>query len=99
MLTIGGEKQKALCDGIARRDFLRVGALGLAGLSLADLLRHRAAGAEAAQSSHRAVIMIYLCGAPSHQDTYDLKPDAPAAYRGEFQPLFTNGPRIDICEP
>jgi Protein of unknown function (DUF1501) len=98
MLTIWGEKQKALCDGIARRDFLRVGALGLGGLSLADLLRHRAAGAEAAQASHRAVIMIYLCGAPSHQDTYDLKPDAPAEYRGEFRPIRTNVPGIDICE-
>src|SRR5260370_26639502 len=98
MLTIGGEKQKALCDGIARRDFLRVGALGLGGLSLADLLRHRAAGAEAAQSSHRAVIRIYLWGAPSHQDAYALKPDAPAEYGGEFRPIFTNVPGIDICE-
>lgn len=102
MLTIWGKKQRALCDGIARRDFLRVGALGLGGLTLADLLRYRAAGAEAGRTSnvgsHRAVIMIYLCGAPSHQDTYDLKPDAPAEYRGEFRPIRTNVPGIDICE-
>src|SRR3954471_16716633 len=98
MLTIWGQKRRPLCDGIARRDFLRVGALGLGGLSLAELLRCRAAGAEAARASHRAVIMIYLCGAPSHQDTYDLKPDAPAEYRGEFRPIRTNVPGIDICE-
>jgi hypothetical protein len=98
MLTIWGKKQKPLCDGLSRREFLRVGALGLGGLSLADLLRHRALGAEAARSSHRAVIMIYLCGAPSHQDTYDLKPGAPAEYRGEFRPIRTNVPGIDICE-
>jgi hypothetical protein len=98
MLTIWGKKQKPLCDGLSRRDFLRVGALGLGGLSLADLLRHRAHGAEAARSSHRAVIMIYLCGAPSHQDMYDLKPDAPAEYRGEFRPIRTNVPGIAICE-
>lgn len=98
MLTIWGEKQKALCDGIARRDFLRVGALGLGGLSLADLLRYRAGCAETSRSPHRAVIMIYLCGAPSHQDTYDLKPNAPAEYRGEFRPIRSNVSGIDICE-
>src|SRR6516164_1093471 len=98
MLTIWGKKQKALCDGLSRREFLRVGALGLGGLRLADLLRHRALGAEATRSSHRAVIMIYLCGAPSHQDMYDLKPNAPAEYRGEFRPIRTNVPGMDICE-
>jgi hypothetical protein len=98
MLTIWGKKRKPLCDGLTRRDFLRVGALGVGGLTLADLLRNRARGAEAARSSNRAVIMIYLCGAPSHQDTYDLKPDAPAEYRGEFRPIRTNVPGIDVCE-
>jgi hypothetical protein len=98
MLTIWGKKQKPLCDGLSRREFLRVGALGMGGLSLADLLRHRALGGEPARSSRRAVIMIYLCGAPSHQDTYDPKPDAPAEYRGEFRPIRTNVPGMDICE-
>src|SRR5436189_6258666 len=56
------------------------------------------AGPASNRSTHRAVIMIYLCGAPSHQDTYDLKPDAPAQYRGEFRPIRTNVPGIDICE-
>lgn len=98
MLTIWGKKQKPLCDGLSRREFLRVGALGIGGLSLANLLRHRASGAAPARSSRRAVIMIYLCGAPSHQDMYDLKPDAPAEYRGEFRPMRTNVPGIDICE-
>jgi hypothetical protein len=67
MLTIWGKKQKPLCDGLSRREFLRVGALGLGGLTLADLLRHRAQGAGSARSSQKAVIMVYLCGAPPHK--------------------------------
>ncbi|MGE3804868.1 MAG: DUF1501 domain-containing protein [Gemmataceae bacterium] len=84
------------CDGIARRDFLRIGALGLGGLTLADLLRLRAAGS--ASKSHKAAIMIYLPGGPSHIDMYDLKPDAPVEYRGEFSPIRTSVPGIHICE-
>ena len=75
---------------------LTIGALGLGGLALPDLLR-----AEAAQGigkSHKAIIMIYLCGAPPHQDMFDLKMDAPAEIRGEFQPIATNVPGIQICE-
>jgi hypothetical protein len=95
MLTLWGAKQR-LCDGVTRRDFLRVGALGLGGLTLADLLRLRARAAS--PSSPRAVIMVCLAGGPSHIDMYDLKPDAPADYRGEFRPIRTNVPGFDLCE-
>src|SRR5262249_26348335 len=69
-----------------------------AGLTPADRLGLRAAGGSAAPSSPKAAIMIYLPGGPSHMDTYDLKPDAPKEYRGEFKPIPTNVPGIRICE-
>jgi hypothetical protein len=96
MLTIDGSKQR-LCDGLVRRDFLRVGYLGVAGLSLADVLRLGASGARA-NSRAKAIIMVYLNGGPSHVDLFDLKPDAPVEYRGEFRPIRTNVPGFDICE-
>ena len=95
MLSIEGRGGK-LCDGMTRRDMLRLGALSVGGLTLPGLLRaEQAAGIE---SSKKAVIMIYMCGAPSHQDMYDLKMDAPAEIRGEFTPIATNVPGIEICE-
>jgi len=95
MLTIPGSKYR-LCDGATRRDFLKVGALTVGGLTLPELLR---AEAEAGlRGSQKSVIMIYMCGAPSHQDMYDLKMDAPAEIRGEFRPIDTNVPGIQICE-
>jgi hypothetical protein len=97
MLSIWGEKQ-AFCDGISRRSFLRIGALG-AGLTLADLLRGRAAAAGAGRpTANKSAIMVYLPGGPSHLDMYDLKPDAPREFRGEFNPIATNVPGIQICE-
>ena len=95
MLTIWGPKRR-FCDGINRRDFLRIGALG-GTLTLAEMLRGQALGAKAAKRA-KAAIMIYLPGGPTHMDTYDLKPNAPAEYRGEFKPIPTNVPGIDICE-
>src|SRR5947207_10340908 len=96
MLTLWGAKQR-FCDGISRRNFLQIGAFG-AGLTLADMLRSRAVGGSATPSSHKAAIMIYLPGGPSHMDMYDLKPNAPKEYRGEFKPIPTNVPGIQICE-
>jgi hypothetical protein len=87
-----------MCDGLSRRDFLRIGALGLGGLTLADLMRLRAEGNTRTETSHKSVIMVYLPGGPSHIDMYDLKPAAPAEYRGEFRPIRTNVPGIDVCE-
>jgi hypothetical protein len=97
MLTFWGSKQR-LCDGLSRRDFLKVGALTVGGLTLADVLRGRARAAGGAGSPGKAVIMVYLNGGPSHIDLYDMKPDAPAEYRGEFKPIRTNVPGLDICE-
>ncbi len=82
---------------VSRRDVLRVGGLGVAGLTLADLLRQRAnAGTSAARG--KSVIMIWMRGGPSHIDSFDMKPDAPAEVRGEFHPIRTNVPGIQICE-
>jgi hypothetical protein len=96
VLTFWGAKHR-FCDRISRRDFLRVGALGLGGLALPDILRLRAQAAPSSPKP-RAVIMVCLAGGPSHMDMYDLKPDAPADYRGEFKPIRTNVPGFDICE-
>jgi hypothetical protein len=108
MLTFWGSKQR-FCDGISRREFLKVGTLGVGGLCLADLLRLRAAGkaanhfpspleGEGGVRGNKAIIMVYLEGGPSHIDMYDLKPDAPVEFRGEFKPIQTNVPGMDICE-
>ncbi len=98
MLNIWGAKQK-FCDGISRRNFLRIGAFG-AGLTLADMLRLRAQAnpAAAAGTATKSAIMIYLYGGPPHMDMYDLKPEAPVEYRGEFRPIQTNVPGVQICE-
>jgi hypothetical protein len=99
MLTVFGPRTPGrTCDGVSRRDFLRLGALGVGGLSLADLLRLKAQGAVRPESAHKAVIMVYLPGGPSHIDMYDLKPDAPAEYRGEFKPIRSKVPGLDVCE-
>lgn len=95
MLAIPGSAGR-LCDGLTRRDMLRIGALGLGGLSLPQLLQaEQQAGV---RNSHKAVIMIYMAGAPSHQDMYDLKMDAPPEIRGEFRPIDTSVPGLQICE-
>jgi len=96
MLSILGQGTK-LCDGITRRELLRVGGLALGGLTLADLLRARA-GAADERGRGKSVIMIWLRGGPSHLDSYDMKPGAPPEIRGEFAPIATNVPGIQICE-
>jgi hypothetical protein len=98
MLTFWRAKTHGFCDGISRRHFLKVGALAMGGLSLADLLRLKSHGATRAEGGAKAVIMIYLPGGPSHIDMYDMKPDAPVEIAGEFKPIRTNVPGLDICE-
>ncbi len=95
MFPIYGHKRSPLCDGISRRDVLKVGVLG-AGLTLTDLLRAEAA--QGVESSNKSVIMVYMVGAPPHQDMYDLKMDAPTEIRGEFKPIESAVPGIQICE-
>ncbi len=96
MLTIRGQASARFCDGVSRRDFLKVGGLALGGLSLPQIL---AAEANAGiRNSHKSIIMVFLAGGPPHQDMVDLKPDAPAEIRGEFKPISTNVPGLDFCE-
>src|SRR4029450_8221593 len=95
MLTIYGPKQR-FCDGISRRNFLKIGPRGLGGLSLPQLLQAEAQAG--VRRSHKAVIMIFLPGGPSHQDMFDLKMDAPSEIRGEFKPIRTNLPGLQIWD-
>ena len=92
MLTVLGPRGRH-CDAVSRRSFLRVGALGVGGLTLPGLLR-----AEAGRKSHKSVIMVYLSGGMAHQDTFDLKPNAPAEVRGEFRPIPTSVPGVTFGE-
>ena len=96
MLTITCGTKKRYCDGVSRRSFLRAGALGIGGLTLAGL--YRAEALAGTGSSHKAIINIHLGGGPSHQDMFDLKPEAPREFRGEFSPIKTNVAGIEICE-
>jgi hypothetical protein len=87
------------CDGVSRRNFLRVGSLAIGGLSLPALLQREAQARDAGSSIPRkSVILVWQAGGPSHLDMYDLKPTAPTEYRGEFKPIPTNVPGIDIGE-
>jgi hypothetical protein len=95
MLTIGGP-QSRFCDQKSRRSFLRIGALGLGGLALPEILRGEATSGVRNQA--KGIIIVLLPGGPTHLDTFDLKPDAPAEIRGEFRPIATKVPGIDICE-
>jgi Protein of unknown function (DUF1501) len=93
MLSIRGCGSK-LCDGLTRREMMRVGGLSLfAGLTLPRLLR-----AETSRAKARSVILFNLLGGPSHQDMVDLKPNAPLEIRGPFKPISTSVPGIQICE-
>ena len=96
MLTIQGDSQEAFCDGISRRGFLRIGSLGLGGLAMPQLLNAEAQAGNG--KTQKSIIMIFLAGGPPHQDMWDLKMDAPSEIRGEFSPIKTNVPGIEICE-
>lgn len=98
MLTVFAKAaaSRRYCDGVSRRNFIKIGALGMGGLALPQLLKAEAASG--IRRSRKAVIMIYLPGGPPHQDTFDLKMDAPSEIRGEFRPISTKVPGIQICE-
>jgi hypothetical protein len=98
VLTLWESNEQRLCGGLSRRNFLSVGALALGGLSLADLLRLEARAASSETTSQKSVIFVYLPGGPSHIDLYDMKPDAPVEIRGEFKPIKTNVPGMEISE-
>ncbi len=96
MLRIGRSPGRA-SRSLSRRSFLRVGTLGPLGLTLADYLAMRASG-QVADGKARSVILLWLWGAPSQLDTFDMKPDAPIEYRGPFSPITTRVPGLKICE-
>jgi hypothetical protein len=97
MLTFWAPGERArYCDGLSRRSFLQLGGLFMGGLSLADLFQAEVQAS--GRTSHKSVIMVYLSGGLAHQDTFDLKPDAPAGIRGEFKPIATRLPGVQICE-
>lgn len=83
---------------LSRRNLLRVGALAGTGLTLDGVLRAEAAGQVNPKATAKSGIFIYLNGGPTHMDTFDLKPDAPAEFRGEFKPIKTNVKGVEICE-
>jgi hypothetical protein len=96
MITFTEGKRSNFCDGVSRRDFLKVGALGMGGMSLPGLLQ--AENELGTGSSQKAVIMVFLAGGPSHMDTFDMKEDAPSEFRGEFASIPTNVSGIRISE-
>jgi hypothetical protein len=98
MPTIYHPNAAALRDVRTRRSFLRVGGLALGGLTLSDVLRLRAESNFPGKPRQKSIVMIFLSGGPSHLDMYDMKPLAPREYRGEFNPIRTNVPGIEICE-
>src|SRR5438132_12286676 len=88
------------CDSFrrcSRRDFLRIGGASLCGVGLLDLLRARA-DAGGAEPRAKQMICVWMAGGPPHIDMFDMKPDAPEDYRGEFKPIKTKVPGLDICE-
>jgi len=87
---------REFCDGVSRRNFLKIGALGAAGFTLSQLLSLEASAG--VRKSPKSVIMVYLVGGPPHQDLFDLKPDAPAEVAGPWRPIPTNVSGVEICE-
>jgi hypothetical protein len=96
MLSVLGKSSSRFCDGASRRQFLKIGSLGFGALGIPDLLRAESLGSTG--GSNKSVIMIYMPGGPPHQDMYDIKTEAPSEIRGEFRPISTNVPGIQICE-
>ena len=96
MFTVETGRTSSFCDGVSRRNFLKVGALSMGGLGLPDLLRAQALSGTG--SSEKAVIMVYLQGGPPQLDTFDMKEDAPSEIRGEFVSIPTKLPGVRICE-
>lgn len=98
MLTIFGQRDRsdAHCDRLSRRNFLKIGGMAAGGLSLSQILAMEAHAGVG--RSHKAIINVFLPGGPSHIDLFDLKPDAPTEIRGEFSPIRTNVPGMEISE-
>src|SRR4051812_36394480 len=87
MLKVSGKGSVTTCDGVTRRDFLQVGALGALGLTLSKFAAMQAMGAVSKGNDEKAVILIFNLGVPSQLDTWDMKPNAPSEIRGPFKPI------------
>ncbi len=98
MLSFVDRGSARTCDGLSRREFLQVGVLGAIGLTLAEAEAAKARGKVRPGCENRSVIMIFNLGAPSHLDTWDMKPQAPAEIRGPFRPIATKVPGVQISE-
>jgi hypothetical protein len=99
MLRIHAGRTGQYCDGLSRRNFVQMGVAGMASVGLSGVMRAREASAAAGQpKKDTSVILIWLDGGPSHMDLYDLKPEAPAEYRGLWNPIPTNVPGMEIGE-
>src|SRR5438132_8206283 len=90
--------QLPACRGPSRREVLRLGSLGFLGLGLDEWLRLRARAGSGRSATVKNCILVWLAGGPSHLDTFDPKPDAPARVRGEFKPIATSVPGLQISE-
>ncbi len=97
MINFGHEKTHT-CDGVSRREFIQIGSAGFMGLTLPGLFAAQQAMAADKIDNEKSVILVFLWGGPPHQDTFDMKPDAPADIKGQFKPIATNVPGIQICE-
>ena len=98
MLNLTGKGTAHTCNGVTRRDFLQVGSLGTIGLSLPQYLAAKEQGQIKKDHDDRAAIMIFNLGAPSHLDTFDMKPEAPSEIRGPFKPIKTASEELQISE-
>jgi len=96
MLKIPFSARSSYCDGVSRRSFLKLGALTAGGITLADMYRSEAVAG--ISGSNKSIINVHLSGGPSHQDMFDLKPQAATEFRGEFNPIATNVDGVEICE-
>src|SRR5438105_2422129 len=100
MLSIQATGGVRHCDGLTRREALRIGAIGLGGLTLPDLFQLQSAAATPVfprtRGRAKSVILLFLSGGPSHLDMWDLKPDAPAEIRGTFRPTATRVPGVRV---
>lgn len=98
MFKFSGDGSITTCDGVTRRDFLQAGALGALGLTLPGFAKLQAEGRVNPKKSDKACIMIFNLGAPSQQDLWDMKPDAPSEIRGPFKPIRTKSDAFEISE-
>src|SRR5689334_18113369 len=99
MIRLDAGSTRQYCDGLSRRSFVQLGMAGMGTLGLPQLLRAKEESAAAGTSKKdTSVILLWLDGGPGHMDMYDMKPEAPAEYRGIWAPINTNVPGIEISE-